>query len=373
MSKIRTKFNPRGSGNRFRKNLSKVSRGKQVFINKVGDEPIPEPVDKTQLAAYLAFLDGLDLQEEDYTEESWMAYAQALSVAEAVVDDLDADQPTVDQALQNLQDAYEGLVLDVHTPNLPEESSECDIKLNPNDPLLAAFGFPLPTIVDDYTARIPDVADTTDSYIVTLDFPQDANISWGTNEIRVIELELRDLPDETNIGWLSKLGILTNAATAPELLWLVVQGNYNRVDVNFEQEFPMGGGEGGNRPVAEQFGLDTIFLLGLQGTGDIWVGSRNSGIIKIADAWSNGTYYRDINSTLYPEWEGVLKDGQVDRLVLNLRYANHFEDYKPQATIQSNVASMKTNFEQSFDAEYLNSHGVDTIRSFCGDGKITIG
>lgn len=330
-------------------------------------------VDKSQLTAYLEFLDGLDLQEEDYTEESWAAYAQALSVAEAVVDDLDADQPTIDQALQNLQDAYVGLVLDVHIPNLPEESSECDIKLNPNDPLLAAFGFPLPTIVDDYTARIPDDAAPTGSYIVTLDFPQDANISWGTNEIRVIELELRDLPDITNIGWLSKLGFLTNSTTVPEMLWLVVQGNSNRVDAHFDQEFTMGGGEGGIRVVAEHYGLDTVFLLGLQGSGDVWVGSKKSGLIKITDAWSNGTYYRDWNSSFHPDWEEVLKGRQVDRLVLNLRYADHFGDYKPQITIQSNVALMKTNFKQSFDAEYLNSHGVDTIRSLCGDGKITIG
>ena len=50
-----------------------------------------------------------DLKKEDYTEESFNAFEEALNAAKAVLDDEEATQAEVYEALNNLNKAYEGL------------------------------------------------------------------------------------------------------------------------------------------------------------------------------------------------------------------------------------------------------------------------
>ncbi len=52
-----------------------------------------------------------DLNEEDYTEESWKTYQEALTAAKAVLDKEDVTQAEIDKALETLQGAKEALVL----------------------------------------------------------------------------------------------------------------------------------------------------------------------------------------------------------------------------------------------------------------------
>lgn len=139
MSKFRTKFNPRGSGNRFRKSLSKVSRGKQVFINIVEEEPTPEPVDKSQLISIIEYWDtsSSEYPPENYTPESYQAVLDAYSIAVAVRDNGEATQEEVDTAHINLLNAISGL------EEVPSED-ECKYPLDKTDfsdipiPVLAA-------------------------------------------------------------------------------------------------------------------------------------------------------------------------------------------------------------------------------------------
>jgi uncharacterized protein YjdB len=65
-------------------------------------------VDKTSLKAKVA--EVADLVEADYTAETWAALQTALEAANAVIADEDATQEQVDDALQALQAAIEGLV-----------------------------------------------------------------------------------------------------------------------------------------------------------------------------------------------------------------------------------------------------------------------
>ena len=64
--------------------------------------------DKSALSA--AIDDAMALQEEDYTEDTWAAFAQALADAKAVLE-ANVDQEQVDAALQALKDAQAALTL----------------------------------------------------------------------------------------------------------------------------------------------------------------------------------------------------------------------------------------------------------------------
>jgi hypothetical protein len=66
------------------------------------------PADKTALQERYDELK--DLKKEDYTEESFKAFEEALNAAKAVLDDEEATQAEANEALNNLNKAYENLV-----------------------------------------------------------------------------------------------------------------------------------------------------------------------------------------------------------------------------------------------------------------------
>jgi hypothetical protein len=71
------------------------------------DPEDPEEVDKEALEAKIE--EVANLNEQEYTEDSWANLQTALVAAEAVVANDDATQAEVDQALENLIAAIEGL------------------------------------------------------------------------------------------------------------------------------------------------------------------------------------------------------------------------------------------------------------------------
>lgn len=71
---------------------------------------MPITADKSELAAYLQELDGKDLTEEDYTDETWSKFVSTLTTAELVMAYKYATQEQVDRALDALKNAYEGLI-----------------------------------------------------------------------------------------------------------------------------------------------------------------------------------------------------------------------------------------------------------------------
>ncbi|HIT90605.1 MAG TPA: FIVAR domain-containing protein [Candidatus Merdenecus merdavium] len=95
-----------------------------------------EPTDKTELEEKLAEIEGLELNETDYTEESWKAFADALAHGKEMVAKEDATQAEVEEALKALEEAYEGLkkVEEPDEPSNPEDPKESDKPSNPEDP-----------------------------------------------------------------------------------------------------------------------------------------------------------------------------------------------------------------------------------------------
>ncbi|MGI5149438.1 hypothetical protein ACQEVC_24325 [Plantactinospora sp. CA-294935] len=68
---------------------------------------VTSTVDKTALDLYLD--ETADLDQDDWTAESWTALVAARTAAVPVADDDAADQARVDAAVQNLQEALAGL------------------------------------------------------------------------------------------------------------------------------------------------------------------------------------------------------------------------------------------------------------------------
>ncbi|OZG61970.1 BNR/Asp-box repeat protein [Bifidobacterium lemurum] len=67
----------------------------------------PVEVDKSALSAAVEAAEAK--RQADYTEESWAVFAQALEAARATLADADADQATVDGAVESLTAAMDGL------------------------------------------------------------------------------------------------------------------------------------------------------------------------------------------------------------------------------------------------------------------------
>ncbi|WP_146142817.1 S-layer homology domain-containing protein, partial [Brevibacillus sp. NRRL NRS-603] len=74
------------------------------------DEPTPTPtVDKSKLQARVDEIDDEDLDEDDYTSSSWRKLEKALKRAKDVLEDPDATQDEVDEALAELKKARRDL------------------------------------------------------------------------------------------------------------------------------------------------------------------------------------------------------------------------------------------------------------------------
>ncbi|HHU79592.1 MAG TPA: hypothetical protein GXZ29_12060, partial [Clostridiales bacterium] len=98
-----------------------------VELEVYGIEPsqLPE-VDKSELESLISHAGEYD--ENQYTPESWSAFMAALSAAEEVLADEEASQEEVDNALEALKSAIEGL-MEIETrepeePEMPEEPEE---------------------------------------------------------------------------------------------------------------------------------------------------------------------------------------------------------------------------------------------------------
>lgn len=65
---------------------------------------------RNQLETAIELAEGLDLNEEDYTESSWADYQDALDHAKEVAADDGATTEQIQEALQDLNDAYENLI-----------------------------------------------------------------------------------------------------------------------------------------------------------------------------------------------------------------------------------------------------------------------
>lgn len=76
--------------------------------NSKGLEPEQETADKSELEKYCQ--EYQDKNESDYTPESWSAFAKALQEALEALEDEAVDQDTVDQILEALKEAAQGLV-----------------------------------------------------------------------------------------------------------------------------------------------------------------------------------------------------------------------------------------------------------------------
>ena len=85
--------------------LRDIAEGKLI----IEQNPVDPPVDKTQLVAAIA--QAQEKNEEDYTEESWEPFAQALESAIAVNNNEEATQEQVDEALVNLITTMNELVV----------------------------------------------------------------------------------------------------------------------------------------------------------------------------------------------------------------------------------------------------------------------
>ena len=84
-----------------------VSYARLSEINFYGKK-VAEPADKAALTE--AVDKYKDLKQENYTDETWAAFAEALKTAQNVLADEKATQETVDAAVKTLNDAYKGLV-----------------------------------------------------------------------------------------------------------------------------------------------------------------------------------------------------------------------------------------------------------------------
>lgn len=76
----------------------------------VTSDAVVTDIDKTQLQATVDKITGENLQPADYTPLSWQALRDALTEADRILQDPDATQVEIDQANENLTNAYENLV-----------------------------------------------------------------------------------------------------------------------------------------------------------------------------------------------------------------------------------------------------------------------
>ena len=92
------------------------NRNSPVMIIEPEQEPEPVVADKTALQSKVD--EVKDYKAEDYTEESWAVFKEALDAAQGVLADEEATQEAVDNALEALNEAIEGLE-EVVEPILP--------------------------------------------------------------------------------------------------------------------------------------------------------------------------------------------------------------------------------------------------------------
>lgn len=98
-------------------------------IKALLDKEIPGEVDKTLLENKVEEIMGADLDEADFTEESWRALEKTLSSAETILEDEEATQAEVNEALAKLETAFENL----------EEKTSGDLSIDEMKALIDRF------------------------------------------------------------------------------------------------------------------------------------------------------------------------------------------------------------------------------------------
>ena len=94
-------------------------------------------VDKTELNELIEEAEGLEENEDDYTEESWAALEKALEDAKAIYEDENASQANVDAATETLEAAIAALEEKPSEPDYPEFP---DYPLPPFRPIIPVVG-----------------------------------------------------------------------------------------------------------------------------------------------------------------------------------------------------------------------------------------
>lgn len=102
----------------------------------VTSEAVVTGIDKTQLQATVDKITGENLQPADYTPLSWQALRDALTEADRILQDPDTTQVEIDQANENLTNAYENLVtidavLDKFDLRVANSTNHEEIELSP--------------------------------------------------------------------------------------------------------------------------------------------------------------------------------------------------------------------------------------------------
>lgn len=133
----------------------------QAAIDGLKTDPTPQPVEKGVLEALVVSVHELD--EQEYTTDSWSALEEALVNANAVLEDADATQDTVDAAVTALQAAMANLKKLDPGQEIEVESivirGSSSVKRNNTTQLTAVINPANATIQDvTWTSLTPEVA-----------------------------------------------------------------------------------------------------------------------------------------------------------------------------------------------------------------------
>ncbi|GEM_PF-5402705 len=187
------------------------------------------PVDKSLLEDLKTNIDNKELQPEDYTSKTWDGLEHALENAENVLNNDQASQEEVDQALKNLADAYtnlqpapvvpkvdksllEELTKDIHDKDLSEDAYTPESWNNLEDALHHAD-----VVFNDENATQEDVdqafLDLTDAYANLKEVDPEPVVDKSLLEKLKSNIENKDLAegDYTSDSWNALEEALNNA------------------------------------------------------------------------------------------------------------------------------------------------------------------
>ncbi|MFH5777265.1 S-layer homology domain-containing protein [Heyndrickxia oleronia] len=150
-----------------------------------GLEKVSSKIDKTKLQAKVNEIQDADLAAGDYTTDSWDKLQQALQQADTVLKNPDATQEQVNNALQALENAQNGLKApkptSVTLTQTVTEGNKVILTFNQEVELTDLTGFTV--MVDGEPVIATFDVDPTDNKKVIFTLPNDTGV---TNEVKVI-------------------------------------------------------------------------------------------------------------------------------------------------------------------------------------------
>ena len=105
-----------------------------AYGNLEEKEPTPVIADKTKLEAQ--YNEYKDVEQGNYTDDSYKALQDALASAKAVLDNADAAQEEVDEVYQTVADAYKNLTVVSENPEDPDSPENPEDPDNPEEPVI---------------------------------------------------------------------------------------------------------------------------------------------------------------------------------------------------------------------------------------------